>query len=131
MHNLIFFAQFHKYSVQNIKTYCSLNDSFLFACVVISTLFWLKHFFHLDGGELTLLKGVDAVKSSRKGLKFFLSFRCGEASKNSYDGREIESKSAQSDANWNPSNGREESNEDAEEGEYRRICEGLFANDSK
>lgn len=88
LQNLIFFAQHHDYSVRNIKTYCTSNDSFLFSCVLISTLFWLKHFFHFDGDELSLFKGVDAVRVSRRGLKFFLAFASLEGSNNKYNGEE-------------------------------------------
>jgi hypothetical protein len=88
LQNLIFFAQHHDYSVKNIKTYCASNDSFLFSCVLISTLFWLKHFFHFDGDELTLFKGIDAVRVSRKGLKYLLSFANDEGSNNKYNGEE-------------------------------------------
>ena len=54
--------------------FCDSNDSFLFACVLISSTFWLKHFLHLDNQNKTLLKGVECIRSSRKGIKYFLSF---------------------------------------------------------
>lgn len=60
--------------MKNIKEFCQSNNSFLFACVLISTIFWLKHFFHLDFDRLSLFKGVNAERVSRKGLKYFLSF---------------------------------------------------------
>lgn len=132
LHNLIFFSRFHEYSVDNIKAFGANNDSFLFACVIISTLFWLKHFFHLEGGELTLLKGVHATKTTRKGLKFFLSFRSAEASNNVYDGLESKAKSARTGANRDsPAEPANESSFAAQERASRRICEELFANRSK
>ena len=128
LYNLLFFSHYHQYSVQNIKTYCNSNDSFLFSCVLISTLFWLKRFFHFDGDELTLFKDIDAIRSSRKGLKYFLSFHHQEGSNNIYNGEETKSTTNPND-NIDPQNSN--SSEINQEKEFNTIYNAIFDNQNK
>lgn len=134
LQTLIFFSKYHQYSVENIKTYCSSNDSFLFACVVISTVFWLKRFFHFDGDELTLLKDIDAIRATRKGLKFFLSFHHVLGSNNVYSGEESNLKSQYSENFENEKkdlkNNSENKNIDQSQ-EFRKISNALFDNNKE
>jgi len=130
LYNLLFFSHYHQYSVQNIKTYCTSNDSFLFACVLISTLFWLKHFFHFDRDELTLFKGVDAIRSSRKGLKYFLSFSNKNGSNNVYNGEEVKNADLlRNEKQQNPDS--EKSSAEFQQEQFENIFSALFQNNEK
>ena len=70
--------------MKDIKLFCSKNDSYLFACVLIGAVFWLRRVFHIDGDEKTIFKGVDAKRAKRKTMKYFLAFG-HEQSQNIYD----------------------------------------------
>ena len=133
LQNLIFFAHYHRFSIENIKSYCHLSDSFLFSCVVISALFWLKHFFHFDGDSLSLFKGIDAVRASRRGLKFFLSFADSEGSNNKYNGEEHK-ESWPDDGQFDSKGGQidSEEREDVDQAEeLSKILDNIFSNDQR
>lgn len=58
--------------VSQVKEYSAKSDSFLFACIVITTIFELKNYFHFGVFSSYNEKWDEKKTCSRKQLKFFL-----------------------------------------------------------
>jgi hypothetical protein len=70
---MIYFAETEDDAMQDIKVYTIKNENFLFACQVISTVFFLKNFLHFGLFKIYKEKLDKSKTCSQKVLKYFLS----------------------------------------------------------
>jgi hypothetical protein len=69
---MIYFAEFEDDAIEDIKVFMVKSDSYLFACQVISTVFFLKSFLHFGLYKIYNEKFDKSKTCSQKALKYFL-----------------------------------------------------------